>query len=195
MIPEHCHALLFDLDGTLVDTMPLHLASWERAAREFGFGYDADWLYALGGVPSRKIVDIINREQELALDPERVVRVKNDHYQTLLPTARPFPAMLALLEQYRHLPRAIGTGSSRANAERVLASTGLHEWFSVVVTADDVERHKPNPDTYLQAALKLGQEAEHCLVFEDTPVGRQAATAAGMACIMVVGGRPQTGRP
>ncbi|PSJ46646.1 beta-phosphoglucomutase family hydrolase [Zobellella endophytica] len=193
MNPEQFDGLIFDLDGTLVDTMPLHLASWELASREFGFVYDADWLYALGGVPSRKIVDIINREQGISLDGERVVQVKNDHYQTLLPQARPFPAMLALLEQHRGRPMAIGTGSSRVNAERVLANTGLKAFFPVVITADDVEQHKPGPETYLRAADGLGISPERCLVFEDTPIGRQAATAAGMACVMVVEGQPELG--
>ncbi|MBL1376799.1 HAD family hydrolase [Zobellella iuensis] len=190
MNPEQFDGLLFDLDGTLVDTMPLHLASWELAAREFGFGYDADWLYDLGGVPSRKIVDIINSEQGLSLDGERVVQLKNGHYQRLLPQARPFPAMLALLERYADRPLAIGTGSSRINAEQVLRNTGLQAYFPVVITADDVSSHKPNPDTYLLAAQGLGLRPERCLVFEDTPIGRQAALAAGMGCVMVVAGQP-----
>ncbi|ATG75185.1 haloacid dehalogenase [Zobellella denitrificans] len=193
MHPQHFDGLIFDLDGTLVDTMPLHLASWELAAREFGFGYDAGWLYDLGGVPSRKIVDLINGEQGLRLDGDRVVAVKNGHYQQLLPEARPFPAMLALLEQYADKPMAIGTGSSRVNAERVLLNTGLRDYFPVVITADDVNLHKPNPDTYLLAARELGLNPGHCLVFEDTPIGRQAAEAAGMACVMVVEGRPLLG--
>ncbi len=190
---EQFNGILFDLDGTLVDTMPLHLASWELAASEFQFDYDADWLYALGGVPSRKIVTIINQHQGLALDPMAVVKLKNHHYQRWLPEARVFPAMLELLERHADRPMAIGTGSSRVNAQRVLQSTGLNKYFSVVISADDVVRHKPEPDTYLLAAERLGVAPGRCLVFEDTPIGQQAAMAAGMKCVMVVQGRPDLG--
>lgn len=184
--------LIFDLDGTLVDTMPLHLAAWERAAGEFGFHYDADWIYALGGVPSRKIARLIAEQQNISLDGDLVARVKNGHYQSQLHGARAFPAMLALLQQWAGvLPMAIGTGSARVNAERVLENTGLSRYFPVVVSADEVTLHKPNPDTYLLAAELLGIAPERCLVFEDTPIGQQAAQAAGMACVMVVGGEPR----
>lgn len=184
--------LLFDLDGTLVDTMPLHLSAWQRVAGEFGFHYDADWIYALGGVPSRKIAGMIAEQQNISLDDELVAQIKNGHYQSQLLTAAPFPAMHSLLQQWRGVrPMAIGTGSSRVNAERVLANTGLSEYFPVLVTADDVTAHKPNPDTYLLAAKQLGIVPERCLVFEDTPIGQQAALAAGMACVMVVDGKPR----
>lgn len=185
-------ALIFDLDGTLVDSMPLHLAAWKQASLVFGFHYDADWLYALGGVPSRKIVGIINEQQGLALDAEQVAGVKNQHYVKLLPRATVFPAMASLLEKWHsRLPMAVGTGSPRVNAEAVLQNTDLGRYMGAVVTADDVEQHKPNPDTFLLAAQRLGVAPERCLVFEDTQIGRQAALAAGMACVMVVDGEPQ----
>lgn len=183
--------LIFDLDGTLVDTMPMHLSAWEQVARQFDFHYDADWLYSLGGVPSRKIAVMIAQHQGVTLDEELIARIKNEHYQLQLAGATPFPAMSRLLEQWSGVrPMAIGTGSSRVNAERVLSNTGLNHYFPVVISADDVESHKPNPDTYLMAADRLGVAPRRCVVFEDTPIGRQAALAAGMACVMVVNGRP-----
>ncbi|MGL5154979.1 MAG: HAD family hydrolase, partial [Aeromonas veronii] len=156
--------LVFDLDGTLVDSMPLHLAAWEHTAREFGFHFDADWFYELGGMPSRKIALLVAQEQQIPLDPLEVTRCKTAHYVANLHKATVFPAMQALVERYHGvIPMGIGTGSPRVNAEAVLRNTGLDRYFSVVVTADDVELHKPNPDTFLLVASKLGVEPSGCL--------------------------------
>lgn len=183
--------LVFDLDGTLVDSMPLHLAAWEHTAREFGFHFDADWFYELGGMPSRKIALLVAQEQQIPLDPLEVTRCKTAHYVANLHKATVFPAMQALVERYHGvIPMGIGTGSPRVNAEAVLRNTGLDRYFSVVVTADDVDLHKPNPDTFLLVASKLGVEPSGCLVFEDTGIGVQAGEAAGMQTCMVKEGKP-----
>ena len=132
--------LVFDLDGTLVDSMSLHLVAWEHTAREFGFQFDADWFYELGGMPSRKIALLVAEVQQIALDPLVVTRCKTEHYVANLHKATPFPAMLDLVRRYHGLiPMGIGTGSPRINAEAVLRNTGLDRYFPVVVTADDVE--------------------------------------------------------
>ena len=184
-------ALIFDMDGTLVDSMPLHLAAWQQTAQEFGFVCDQEWLYAHGGVPSRKIAALIAHEQQIALDPEAVARCKTAHYVAMIEQATPFPAMVALVQQAATtLPMAIGTGSLHANAERILAQSGLGLYIHTVVAADDVQGHKPAPDTFLLAAERLGVVAADCLVFEDTEIGRLAALAAGMDCVMVVEGAP-----
>ena len=183
--------LVFDLDGTLVDSMPLHLAAWEHTAREFGFQFDADWFYELGGMPSRKIALLVAEVQQTALDPLVVTRCKTEHYVANLHKATPFPAMLDLVRRYHGLiPMGIGTGSPRINAEAVLRNTGLDSYFPVVVTADDVELHKPHPDTFLLVAQRLGVEPDGCLVFEDTGIGAQAGEAAGMQVCMVKEGKP-----
>ena len=185
------NALIFDMDGTLVDSMPLHLAAWQQTAQEFGFVCDQEWLYAHGGVPSRKIAALIAHEQQIALDPEAVARCKTAHYVAMIEQATPFPAMVALVQQAAAtLPMAIGTGSLHANAERILAQSGLGLYIHTVVAADDVQGHKPAPDTFLLAAERLGVVAADCLVFEDTEIGRLAALAAGMDCVMVVEGAP-----
>ncbi len=189
---EQYQALIFDLVGTLVDSMPLHLQAWSVAARAFGFHFDADWFHRLGGVPSRKIAALVAEQQGIRLDAARVAEVKAQHYVQILTRAQPFPAMVQLLERWQgRLPMAIGTGSARVTAEAVLQHTDLARYMSAVVTADDVEQHKPNPHTFLLAARQLGVEPARCLVFEDTEIGRQAALAAGMACVMVVAGVPQ----
>ncbi|MCW0505220.1 HAD family hydrolase [Aeromonas piscicola] len=183
--------LVFDLDGTLVDSMPLHLAAWAHTAREFGFHFDADWFYELGGMPSRKIALLVAEQQQIALDPLVVTRCKTDHYVANLHKVTVFPAMLELVQRHHGLlPMGIGTGSPRVNAEAVLRNTGLDRYFPVVVTADDVDLHKPHPDTFLLAARRLGVEPATCLVFEDTGIGVQAGQAAGMQTCMVRDGKP-----
>lgn len=184
-------ALIFDLDGTLVDSMPLHIAAWFRAAPEFGLTVDAQWLYRHGGVPSRKIAAILAAEQQVELDCEAAARRKTAYYLELIGQATPFPAMRQLVEaQHGRLPMAIGTGSLKSNAETILEQSGLGQFIHTVVAADDVEQHKPNPDTFLLAAQRLGVAPGKCLVFEDTEIGRQAAHAAGMRCVMVREGQP-----
>ncbi len=142
-------------------------------------------------MPSRKIALLVAQEQQIPLDPLEVTRCKTAHYVANLHKATVFPAMQVLVERYHSvIPMGIGTGSPRVNAEAVLRNTGLDRYFSVVVTADDVELHKPNPDTFLLVASKLGVEPSGCLVFEDTGIGVQAGEAAGMQTCMVKEGQP-----
>ena len=104
--------------------MPLHLAAWKEASRQFGFHFDASWLHSLGGVPSRKIAALIAEQQGISLEPVKVAEVKAQHYTRMLEQARPFPAMLQLLKRWQgRLPMAIGTGSARVAAEAVLRTT------------------------------------------------------------------------
>lgn len=179
-------AVIFDLDGTLVDSMPLHLAAWQHAANQFAFNYDAETFYSWGGVPSRKIVALINHSQGLALDVEQVARVKTTHYAANMAQATPIADTVELVKAlYGRLPLAIGTGSPAVNARRILADTGLADYFDALVTADDVSAHKPHGDTFLLAARQLGVSATDCLVFEDTPIGFAAAEDAGMDWVAV----------
>ena len=191
MTLESFKGLIFDLDGTLVDSMPLHVAAWYKTAPEYGLSIDGEWIYRYGGVPSRKIAAMLGEAQGITLDCDAVARRKTAYYVAMIGQAAPFPAMLALVQSMDGiLPMAIGTGSLRSNAELILQQSGLGRFIKTVVAADDVTEHKPKPDTFLLAAQRLGVPPELCLVFEDTQIGCQAAHAAGMKCVMVVNGEP-----
>jgi beta-phosphoglucomutase family hydrolase len=178
--------LVFDLDGTLVDSMQLHLAAWEHSAQRHGFAFDHATYRSWGGIPARKIAHLINERQGLALDTEAVAATKSEHYRRHIGEVRPITATVNIVVSvHGRLPMAIATGTPRANLERILADTGLGRYFHATVCAEDVENHKPHPDTFLLAAERLGVPAGRCLVFEDSSTGFHAAAAAGMDCVPV----------
>jgi beta-phosphoglucomutase family hydrolase len=182
---------IFDLDGTLVDSMPLHLAGWQHASALFNFDYDPEWFYNLGGVPSLKIALLLAKEQAIDLDIDAVTKEKTNYYHQVINQAKVFPAMQDLVaELFPYCPLAIGTGSVRTNVDIVLSNNNLQSYFKAITTADDVIHHKPNPDTFLLSATKIGIPPSRCLVFEDTGIGQQAANKAKMDCVLVVDGKP-----
>ena len=189
---EQYDALIFDMDGTLVDSMPLHLDAWELTSAEFGLPFDRVQLNEYGGIPTRKIVAILAEQHGLSIDIEAFARRKIALYMEQINKAGVFPQMWELVRQHHgKVPMGIGTGSPRNQAERILRSTGLDAYISVLVSADDVTNHKPHPDTFLRVAERLGANPANCLVFEDTLIGIQAGKAAGMATVLATEGELQ----
>ena len=183
-------AYLFDLDGTLIDSMPVHLKAWAIAMEHAGLRvpFDADYFYSLGGVPTLDSAVIYGEHYGLAIDPHAVVDEKEQLYLTLLnevtliePVAA-FARMVAATH-----PVAIVTGGGSEIAYPALEAAGLRSIFPVVVTPEDVApgRGKPSPDMFLLAAKKLGVAPGRCLVFEDAVPGVEAAKAAGMQVVVV----------
>ncbi|HDX8342540.1 TPA: beta-phosphoglucomutase family hydrolase [Aeromonas dhakensis] len=186
---EQYDALIFDMDGTLVDSMPRHLDAWEATSAEFGLPFDRAQLNEYGGIPTRKIVAILAEQHGLDIDVEAFTRRKVALYMEHIQQVSVFPAMWELVRRcHGKVPMGIGTGSPRNQAESILKSTGLDAYIQVVVSADDVINHKPHPDTFLQVAEQLGANPANCLVFEDTQIGLQAGRAAGMETVLATEG-------
>lgn len=180
---------IFDLDGTLVNTMPLHYAAWRDTLREFGLGRDLDveLFYSLGGVPALQVADIFNRHHGTAYDPLAIREAKERRFTALLPTAPLIDAVvdLARAAVAAGRPVSVASGGPRDVVLETLDRRGLRPLFPVVVAADDVRHGKPAPDTFLLAAERMGVEPTACLVFEDAELGIQAAEAAGMRWVRV----------
>ena len=188
-MPEPKHAFIFDLDGTLVDTMPSHYVAWTEIARRHGFHFPEARFYSLGGVPTAKIAAMLIAEAGLTLDPVAIALEKEQMYYDSLAAGGGVQPIAAVLEIARHKrsegPLAIASGSVRRLVTRTLDALGVADWFSVVVAAEDTARHKPEPDVFLEAARRLGVDPAHCTVYEDTDIGLEAARRAGMKAIDV----------
>ncbi|MDG4835709.1 HAD family phosphatase [Micromonospora sp. WMMD967] len=184
--PGEFAAYLFDCDGTIVDSMPLHYVAWQRALEEWGCEFPEDLFYAWGGRPTADIIVALNEQQGLAMPLASVVETRERIYQDLLPQIEAVPDVLAHIhDAHRRVPFAVVSGSTRASVTASLDALGLLDRFDVLVCADDYTRAKPDPEAFLLAAEHLGVPPESCLVFEDTDLGIQAATAAGMASVRV----------
>jgi len=183
-------AIIFDMDGTLIDSMAAHIDAWEAACEAFGYPFDRDFHYSLGGVPSEATVHLMNQRYAMTHPASEVAHVKKLAFekQSFLPPV--IQDTLLIFNHYKNqMPIAVGTGADREHATVVLNHHGILPQLTTLVTADDVKKGKPDPETFLRAALEMGIEPEKCVVFEDTEMGRQAALDGGMACIMVENGR------
>ena len=184
-IPSTTQALIFDLDGTLADTMPAHMKAWVRAANHFNAPMTEQLVQDWAGMASYKIVGMLNNKFGLSLDPKEVSEKKAELFFEIQGSGvKPIQPVYDIAEKYKDiLPMGIGTGSRTPNAEKILDGLGIRSWFKSLVSADDVENHKPAPDTYLKCAEELGIAPKYCLVFEDADFGVDAAKSAGMEVI------------
>jgi len=178
--------LIFDCDGTLADTMPLHWRAWQAIAGRYGIQFPIDRFYSLGGVPSRDILKMLSAEQGLGLDHLAVAREKEAEYLPLLSQVEPINAVVGIArENFGKLPMAVASGGTRTGIEQVLDRLGIRSLFNAVVTSEMVERQKPAPDIFLEAARQLGVPPNQCRAYEDTDLGMRAIRAAGMQAIDV----------
>jgi len=179
-------ALIFDLDGTLANSMPAHLAAWQKVGQSYGFHYQSEELQKYAGKPGHDIAAIIILEKGLSATPEELVEAKEANFLTSLTEVAPIKPIVRLVEKYhKQIPMSVGTGSFRHVAEKVLSQIGLADKIDILVTANDVLHHKPAPDTFLRCAEAMNTPAENCMVFEDAELGFQAAEKAGMFYIDV----------
>lgn len=178
--------IIFDCDGTLADTMPLHWRAWQSVTRRHGIDFSEERFYALGGVPSRDILKTLRQEQGLAIDPLAVAREKEEAYLELLAHVGPIEMVVSVAhEHYGKIPLAVASGGTRHIIDKVLRHLGLRHLFAAVVTSEDVVNQKPAPDIFLEAARRIGVPPERCRAYEDTDLGMQAIRAAKMEAIDV----------
>jgi beta-phosphoglucomutase family hydrolase len=178
--------LIFDCDGTLADTMPLHWQAWQTVTHRYGIVFPEDRFYSLGGVPSRDILTMLREEQKLMLDPLLVAKEKEAEYLKLMAHVGPIHEVVVIAREHAgKLPMAVASGGTSQVIHKVLRHLGIHELFQAVVTSEDVARQKPEPDIFLEAAARLQVEPQFCRAYEDTDLGMKAIRAAGMDAIDV----------
>ncbi|HDV7283690.1 TPA: beta-phosphoglucomutase family hydrolase [Mannheimia haemolytica] len=181
-IIDQYDALIFDMDGTLIDTMPSHAKAWEKVGEVLGYPINPEAMYELSGsttfVIAREIMKRANMPEHYF---DEVVKLKRQFGMELIPeNATLLPAFELVKANLGKKPMAIGTGSHRAMVELLDQKFNLRQYVSVIVDSDDVSNHKPDPETFLKCAEKLGIAPHRCLVFEDADLGVQAALSGGM---------------
>jgi HAD superfamily hydrolase (TIGR01509 family) len=180
-------AYLFDCDGTIVDSMPLHFIAWNKALAEWNCELPENDFYAWGGIPVKQIIVDLNRIHGLHMPVEEVAYRKESYYFQILPQLKAVPEVLDMINaNYGKIPFAVVSGSTRESVIASLQALHLLDKFAVIVGAGEYRNPKPDPEAFLLAANRLGVAPESCLVFEDTEMGIQAATAAGMASVKIL---------
>ena len=178
--------LIFDCDGTLADTMPLHWRAWSVVTQRHRIHFTEDRFYTLGGVPSRDILKMLGHEQGLDYDHHAVSHEKEAAFLPLIAQVEPINAVIAVVrEHHGKLPMAVASGGRRRVVEEVLQHLNIHHLFEAIVTSEDVVNQKPAPDIFLEAARLIGVPSKHCRAYEDTDLGMTAIRAAGMDAVDV----------
>jgi beta-phosphoglucomutase-like phosphatase (HAD superfamily) len=184
--PPRPRAIIFDCDGTLADSMPLHWRAWQVISRRHGLFFPEDRFYSLGGVPSRDILKVLSAEQDVRLDPLAVAREKEAEYLPLIAQVEPINTVVGVArENYGKIPLAVASGGTKRVIEQVLDHLDIRHLFQAVVTSEDVMNQKPAPDIFLEAARRLGVPPQCCRAYEDTDFGMRAIRAAGMEAMDV----------
>lgn len=180
-------AHIFDCDGTLTDSMPLHAQAWTRTMKRHGIEFSRQHCYSMAGMPTVKIIEILAEENGLALDAIAISEEKEAEFFLDLDQLQPIEYCLNLVREFvkEGVPISVASGSTRPSVDLQLKQIGLDGVFDIIVTAEDTERHKPEPDVFLKAAELMKVAPEKCLVYEDSDFGIQAAISAGMGWIDV----------
>src|SRR6266478_4308682 len=178
--------IIFDCDGTLADTMPLHWRAWQVVTARYRLNLPEDRFYSLGGVPSRDILKLLSVEQGVPIDHLAVAREKEAEYLPLIAQVEPINTVVGVArENYGRIPLAVASGGTRRIIEQVLDHLDIRHLFNAIVTSEDVANQKPAPDIFLEAARRIGVPPEHCRAYEDTELGLLAIRAAGMQAVDV----------
>jgi len=185
-IPSDVQGLIFDCDGTIADTMPLHYEAWSQAIQHHGHEFPEAMFYEMAGIPTARIVELLNERHGWTLPVQATADFKEKLYVEQIHRVTPIEPVVQIVKQYAgKLPMAVATGATRAICNKTLSSMDIIQHFKAIVTADDVEHGKPAPDIFLEAARRLGVPPQKCYAFEDGELGLQSARSAGMVAIDV----------
>lgn len=186
VISADIKGLIFDCDGTIADTMPLHYLAYEKALGKDAACFTKKTFYEQAGVPAEQVMELLKDQHNLDFDPAEVAHRKEKIYHDSLTEMSTIAAVEQIVREYgKCMPTAVASGGTRENVLKTLQLVGLDDFFDTVVAAEEVEHGKPSPDMFLLAASRLGVDPKHCLVFEDGEKGFEAAEAAGMKWIDV----------
>ncbi len=179
-------ALIFDLDGTLADTMPVHFLAYNHILTGYGIDFTPELFATLAGIPAVGTIEKINELFGTNMDAEVVGHIKEREYEKLMHRMKPVEPVVELMKRYHgKLPMSVGTGGYHRLAWKTMEILGLDKYISILVSSEDVRHPKPHPETFLRCAEKMGVAPEVCQVFEDGILGIQAAKAAGMKATLV----------
>jgi len=180
-VPDDIKGLIFDCDGTLVDSMPLHMRAWEYAVTQGGAKWNYEFFFSKKGMQDADIVNLYNKQIPIPLDPSATIKIKHAYFKKHRDEVKPVKPVVDVVARYHgKLPMAVASGSLREHVYLELNSIGITHFFKVILTADDNIQPKPSPDIFLEAAIRLGVLPHQCQVFEDGDLGLQSAQAAGM---------------
>jgi beta-phosphoglucomutase family hydrolase len=186
--PPGTAGLIFDCDGTLADTMPIHYLAWEAVLGDVGIPFTQERFYQLGGMPTAKIIRLLSEESGVPVsDVDGMTHAKEAAFLERLHHVTPLDVVVGIAASHRgKLPMAVASGGYRAVIHRTLDALTLTDWFDAMVCAEDTTNHKPEPDVFLEAARRLKvADPTRCVVFEDTDIGLEAARRAGMTGVDV----------
>ncbi|MDD4873159.1 MAG: HAD family phosphatase, partial [Kiritimatiellae bacterium] len=184
-------AVLFDHDGTLVDSEPTHWNLWKAILPKYGVEVSEDeYRQCYLGIPASREAELIVQKHSLPVQPGDLAKEKEVVLRDFLAT-RSFPLMPHVFEtltffKNRNLKLGVVTGAARTDVKHTLKTYGLSHFFDVIASADDVVNSKPAPDVYLYATGVLGIPPEKCLAIEDTANGVRSAVSAGLTCLAVI---------
>lgn len=185
-LPSNTQAIIFDLDGTLADTMPVHYAACQKVCKAHGFDFPESYFYQEAGKPTLEVFEGLVKMLKLDIDGRALGQAKEEEFLKLIPTLQPIQmvAEVALFHKGK-LPMAIGSGGQKQSVNLTLEAIGYTNFFESVVSCDDVSSFKPHPETFLKCAAEMRVDPKYCVVFEDGDPGIEAAKAAGMQYIDV----------
>jgi len=185
-INPNAKRLIFDLDGTLADTMPIHFIAWKNAAAKYGIDFTPGLFQQLAGIPLYPTVEKLNQMFGKTIDPKEMGDLKEAEFEKNMHLTPEIKVVTDLVRKFHgKIPMAVGTGGSRRLSLKSLDIIGLGGYFDILVTSEDVTNFKPHPETFLKCAEQMGVAPVECEVFEDGLLGMQAARAAGMMVVDV----------